>query len=241
MQNLLTGTEVLTTTDYFLFKSLSGNREVNELHKKRLMESIENNYLFTIIIVNENYEIIDGQHRFECIAELELPLNYIVCNGYGLKEVQVLNANNKTWTSDDYMHGYIDLGYEAYEQYRDFKNKYKLNHSVAMSILAVSDSGGSTINIFKNGDFKVKDMKYSIEFAEKISKIGQYYDGVFRRVFVASMRKIMNNPVFDFNVFMNKLKLQPTSLKDCTNVENYIIMIENIYNFKNHNKINLRF
>ena len=35
---------------------------------------MNDNYLFTVIIVNEkNYEIIDGQHRFEVIKELKLP------------------------------------------------------------------------------------------------------------------------------------------------------------------------
>ena len=61
---------VHTTTDYFLFKPINGNRNINRLHLSRLKKSIEENYLFTVIIVNENYEIIDGQHRFECIKEL---------------------------------------------------------------------------------------------------------------------------------------------------------------------------
>jgi ParB-like chromosome segregation protein Spo0J len=81
--------QVHTTTDYFLFKSIDGNRNKNLLHINRLRESMSKNYLFTVIIVNENYEIIDGQHRFDVIQELKLPLNYIVCKGYGLKEVHV--------------------------------------------------------------------------------------------------------------------------------------------------------
>ena len=76
--------QVHKTTDYFLFKPIDGNRNKNLLHINRLKKSISENYLFTVIIVNENYEIIDGQHRFECIKELELPLYYITCKGYGL-------------------------------------------------------------------------------------------------------------------------------------------------------------
>ena len=84
--------QVYKTEDYFLFKPIDGNRNKNLLHINRLKKSMESNYLFTVIIVNENYEIIDGQHRFEVIKELKLPLYYIVCNGYGLNEVHILNA-----------------------------------------------------------------------------------------------------------------------------------------------------
>ena len=48
---------------------------------------MQSNYLFTVIIVNENYEIIDGQHRFEVIKELNLPLRYIICEGYGFAAI----------------------------------------------------------------------------------------------------------------------------------------------------------
>lgn len=89
--------QVHTTTDYFLFfKPIEGNRNKNIIHLSRLKKSISENYLFTVIIVNEKYEIIDGQHRFECVKELKLPLHYIVCKGYGLNEVHVLYENSKT-------------------------------------------------------------------------------------------------------------------------------------------------
>ena len=109
--NIAIGKQVLTTTDYFLFKQIEGNREKNKLQLSKLKKSISDNYLFTILIVNENYEIIDGQHRFEIIKELGLPLNYVICEGYGLNEVHVLNQNQKTWTISDYMEGYANMGY----------------------------------------------------------------------------------------------------------------------------------
>ena len=108
------GTQVHTTTDYFLFKPIDGNRNKNLLHLNRLKKSMTENYLFTVIIVNEKYEIIDGQHRFECVKELKMPLHYIICNGYGLNEVQILNQNSKTWNADDYLAGYCNLKNENY-------------------------------------------------------------------------------------------------------------------------------
>ena len=47
---------VHTTTDYFIFKPIEGNRNKNLMHINRLKKSMADNYLFTVIIVNENYE-----------------------------------------------------------------------------------------------------------------------------------------------------------------------------------------
>ena len=79
------------------------------MHINRLKKSMADNYLFTVIIVNENYEIIDGQHRFDVI-KIKTPLHYIMCCGYGLNEVHILNQNSKTWNADDYATGYCNLG-----------------------------------------------------------------------------------------------------------------------------------
>ena len=116
--------QVHTTKDYSLFKTLNGNRDVNQLHLTRLKESMKKNHLTTIIMVNEKFEIIDGQHRFLISQELKLPINYIISKNYGLNEVQILNANMKNWTIVDYVNGYCDLGYKDYEIYREFINEY---------------------------------------------------------------------------------------------------------------------
>jgi hypothetical protein len=232
--------QVHTTSDYFLFKSIDGNRNLNLLHLNRLKESMSKNYLFTVIIVNEKNEIIDGQHRFESCKELELPIHYIKCYGYGLEEVHILNQNSKTWNSDDYLEGYVKLGYKDYIKYSDFKNKYGLGHNECMSLLSGSHLKIDT-NLFYSGNFKIKSIKYAEETIEKILMIQPYYEGVKRRSFIFTMMALLNNDSFHFTEFLQKLKVQPTALQDCNNVTNYKILIEEIYNYRRKEKVNLRF
>lgn len=231
---------VHTTEDYFMFKPLDGNRKKNQLHIKRLKKSMQENYLFTVIIVNENYEIIDGQHRFEVIKDLRLPLHYIVCEGYGLNEVQVLNQNSKNWQGDDYMNGYAELGLKDYMLYREFKNKYKLGHAETRGLLAGYENGDA-FNAFKNGTFKIKDYNSACIKAEKIQMIKNYYDGYNRRAFVFAMNALFKNKNFEFTEFLRKLKMQPSALVDCTSSSQYILLIEEIYNYKRRDKVNLRY
>jgi hypothetical protein len=196
-------------------------------------------YLFTIIIVNEKYEIIDGQHRFDVIQELGLPLHYFVCKGYGLDEVHILNQNSKTWNADDYLAGYCGLGYKAYIDYAKFKEKYKLGHNECMSMLNGTQSKTS-IEVFYKGDFKIKSLKEAENTIEKIMMIEPYYKGVRRRAFIFTMIALFKNPAFNFSDFLQKLKLQPTALKDCVGTDAYLMMIEDIYNYRRRDKVNLR-
>lgn len=237
--------QVHTTKDYSLFKTLNGNRDVNHLHLSRLKESIKKNYLTTIIMVNENFEIIDGQHRFLICQELKLPINYIISKNYGLNEVQILNANMKNWTIIDYVNGYCDLGFKDYQIYREFINEYGFTNQVALVLLSGEFvCGTSEVSIstkFKDGKFKVNDLNASKKIADKIMMIEPYYNGFLRRSFIYALIGMFKNENFEFTEFLAKLKLQPTTLQDCTNVSQYKSLIEEIYNYRRREKVNLRF
>tara|TARA_R110000803_G_scaffold183831_1_gene246163 strand:+ start:504 stop:1118 length:615 start_codon:yes stop_codon:yes gene_type:complete len=200
-------------------------------------------YLFTVIIVNENYEIIDGQHRFEVIRELNFPMHYIICDGYGLNEVHLLNQNSKNWNSDDYLEAYCNLNYPHYLNYAIFKDRYKFGHSVCMAIASNIASGANTAHVkdFYKGEFLFKDFKKACSLAEKIEILGQYYDGNKRRSFVLAMLQLFKNDNFEFTELLQKLKTQPTALVDCSNTTQYISLIEEIYNYRRKVKVGLRY
>lgn len=234
--------QVYTTTNYSLFKSIQGNRTINNLHLERLKKSMQKKYLFTIITINEKYQIIDGQHRFECIKELGFPLNYVVCVGYGLDEVQLLNENSKTWTAEDYLSGYCNLGNEDYLEFKKFKEKYNFGYNECIAMLSGANvSGGTDYRFFKTGLFKIKDLKNAEIQAVKIHSLKQYYNGYKRRSFVYAMLYLFDHKNFDFDDFVNNLKKQPSSLTDCNDSKQYIAVIETIYNYRRQNKVNLRF
>jgi len=237
--------QVHTTKDYSLFKTLNGNRDVNHLHLTRLKESMKASHLTTIIMVNEKFEIIDGQHRFLISQELNLPINYIISKGYGLSEVQILNANMKNWQTVDYVNGYCDLGYKDYIIYRDFVNEYGFQNQIALLLLSNEYSSGSgkenPASRFKEGKFKVKDLDGAKKMAEKIMMIEPYYKGYLRRSFIIALVSMFRNENFEFTEFIAKLKQQPTTMQDCTSTTQYKVLIEEIYNYRRREKINLRF
>lgn len=62
------------TKEYHKFSFISTNRDINLSHVKNIMESIVEHGLLEEITCNENYEIIDGQHRFKALQKLDLPI-----------------------------------------------------------------------------------------------------------------------------------------------------------------------
>lgn len=225
--------QVMMTNDYNMFKTIEGNREVNKLHLRRLKDSIQEKYITVPIIINEKNQIIDGQHRFTSAKELNKPVYYIRVNGLGLKDVHRLNTNTKNWTADAYLDGYCRLGKQDYIIYRDFKNKYGFGHNETNALLSgKSRMGGTKNQAFKDGNFKIVNLDNATTNAEKICMVGKYYEGYKRRAFVYAMLDLFENPKYNHAEFLNKLSFQSRSLVDCTDVQQYLILIEEIYNYK---------
>lgn len=252
---------VFQTKNYSRFIKLTGNRDVNKLHVKRLRDSFEKRYLISPIIVNENWGVIDGQHRLQAAEELGLPVNYIVVHGYGLEEVQILNTNMKNWKKEDYLNAYCDLGYPEYLKFRNFMRRFQefgiaacenlLTNRLTTSgfrnrknkefISATNKEGSILIRYFQEGNLKIHDYDLAVENAEKIILVKPYYDGFNRVPFVAAMMGVFRIKEYDHDQLIKKLKANPTSLQHCSNVGQYKLLIEEIYNFRSREKISLRF
>jgi hypothetical protein len=84
-------------------------------------------------------------------------------------------------------------------------------------------------------------MEKAEQSARNIKLLEPYFDGYNKSSFIGTMLLMFNNPNFDFSEFMQKVKNQPTALVDCANREQYKSLIEDIYNFRRREKVNLRY
>jgi|SRR5215467_8561840 len=235
------GKTIHCTRDYDLFTTIDGNRKLIKDHVKKLKLSMKLQYLFTIIIVNENNEIIDGQHRFEVIKELNLPMYYVVCPGYGINEVHRLNQNSKTWTFNDYMEAYCTLNDQTYKDFKAFRDEYRFKNRSAICIAIGTTNFMDAEKLFREGSFQIDSWDEAHERAKLIQKIGEYFVDYRNREFIGTILTLFRKDEFDINVFIEKLKLQPTALKRCSLQSQYLLLIEDIYNYRSKEKVNLRY
>jgi len=250
--------KVYKTNDLSIFKQIGGNRVPNLQHIKRLTDSIRvYGMKCNPILVNEKMEVIDGQHRLMAAKEAESFVYYIIILGYDLKEVHTLNLNQKNWSKKDFMDGYADMGLKSYIKLRNFaekNNDFSFSDCICLCSNLVSgrSSFGSAekfkphrknplLEVFEEGTWIGRDFDLAQDWANKIRMIKPYYLGYNKSYFITTMISLLQKEIFDFNEFMHKIRLQPTAMVDCANRDQYRTLIEDIYNYKSRNKINLRY
>ena len=223
-------TEIKSTTDYSIFKLLKGNRNINPRNLRKIIISMRKKVHRSPIQVNEKMEIIDGQHRLAARKELGIPVEYYISKGADLATVQDLNTNMENWKVDDYLNSYIAKGIKDYIIYKQFLDAYKFNHKITMYLLTGNAKGKA--DVFNNGEFKIASIERASDIASKLNLIGAYYEGYKRRTFCYAFVRCLNNKKFVFEEFLNKLTYQRSKLYDCAKVDQYLEIIEEIYNYK---------
>ena len=228
------------TNNYSIFKMLKGNRNISLLNVNRIKRSIEEKYIKNPIIVNENMEVIDGQHRLFALEQLGLPVHYIIIPGLGVKECQLMNCNSKAWGNSDYLNGYIEMGYSDYILLKQFQEEFSyLGLSVCEALLAGVDggAGGKSLvhNAFKNGTYKIKDYERAKKFAIMLKDFeGTIPYGTANFTFACIKLFQINN--YDHNIMMARLENNMNVLRKEPNIKSYIISLINIYNYRTTDK-----
>jgi hypothetical protein len=235
--------QVYQTQDYSAFKLLVGNRDLNKEHLSRLKKSMETKYLLAPIVVNDKFEIIDGQHRFESAKELSLPINFIIAQGYSLNEVQQLNTNTSNWHSADFLKAYCDEGrveYLRFKEYRDAFSDLSLESLLVVLFENIDNQGKfSSTQIFKSGDLKIESYETAYKICSELKDYKTYFKYYSNRLFVYTFLFLRTKQNYNHNRMIQKLKLQPNRLSRCATRSQYLLLLEEIYNYKSQNKVSL--
>lgn len=225
--------KIKSTNDYNRFKIFDGNRKLNHAHIKAMEATLsEKPHLIPLnpILVNDKFEIIDGQHRFEAIKKLGLEIHYIVGDNLGLEDIQALNAASKNWTPTDFAKSYRDLGDKNYDIYLEFKRVYKFNHDILLNYLSLDKP--MTTTVFKRGLFRVTNKDKSVDLADKLSSLENFYSGYKRRSFALAFQRMWENPEYDHKQMLEKMEKYGHKLQDYALPNDYIRALEEIYNFR---------
>jgi len=229
--------KIQQTEDYSSFKRIKGNRTINKAQVTKLIASFGVNPGIATavpIIVNDKKQIIDGQHRFEALKKLGLPINYLEISGLSLTDVQIVNSSTKTWTPLDYAKSFSELGLKDYDIYLEFRNKYHLSHNILISYLSNTTDmrgNGNTVYTFRAGKFKVTDVKMAHRLCQQLVEMQQFYNRGDSRVFALAFKIAAINPQYDHSRMMAKMTQRSSTLKDSPYAEDYMRQLERIYNF----------
>lgn len=167
--------QIQKTTEYDKFKLFRSNRLVNQNHLKRLVRSVKAKNLMHLfpIVVNENFEVIDGQHRLATAVELGIPVYYLVDGSVTKADIAMVNNNRKGWAAIDFVNYYEQEGLDEFKKLRYIINTYGLPVIGASRLISKSAdsfySGGSQSDHIRNGKIDATDF----ELAKHICEIGK--------------------------------------------------------------------
>ena len=156
---------VYETEEYGRFKRLAGNRDITERRKNYVRNSImENGYIFSPIIVNEKFEVVDGQARLEVLEELGMRVHYIVEPGLTVDDCKVLNLYQTKWTAHDFIESYAELGNVSYKYLKNLITAFPMfNLSVlliACNACFYGNTRGQSLLDVKAGNLVIDALTY---------------------------------------------------------------------------------
>ncbi len=132
----------MKTKDFKKFKKTIGNRNLNEGLIKRIMDSIKEIGFVESrpIIIDSEFNVIDGQHRLEACIRLDIDAHYVIEDLDADKAITYLNMNQGIWRLNDWINKHSEKGIACYEFLKKFNENNKLGISNAIMIVVGSSS-----------------------------------------------------------------------------------------------------
>lgn len=242
---MTTGNKVQQTTNYNLFRPLPGNRPVDPRRVEKLIKSIASIGQLIPIIVNEKYEIVDGQARFAALQALKLPVVYIMIPGYGHKECVEMNSSQTGWGAAAYIKSFADLGNTAYIYLLSLTREYKVPMNVIIS------AANSNVNKrmgplgIKDGTFQMSAKEYDSarevldyinQFVPEISKL----KGRLEYYYMALIVCYRNIPEVNKLKLLENVRAYGHKLGAVADIDSAMGQLEQVYNYRNQHKVFLQ-
>jgi len=193
------------------------------------------------VVINENWEVIDGQHRIKALEQLGWPIFYTVRDNLNLNDVRAINIGHRNWTWRDYAISFAELGNKNYERllalHEEFGapfhtlTQYTGQGGANAGVSGIKSGSKSAIN-YRLGEFKLTDE----DFQKARVLLAQLYEimdvsETNTRPFQAAMYYIMTDPQYDHKRMVEKMtKYGKAQLQRARTVEHFLRGAEEVYN-----------
>lgn len=226
---------VLRSTNYDEFTFLTTNRDPARGHIEALKRAfVEHGNLTEIspITVNENLEIIDGQHRYIAAQELGEPVFYMVRSNLSIQDARQMNILHRPWNTDDYAESYAAAGNQNYIKYLELKEMYGFSHSIMVMYIVGLQATGQH-KAFREGGLVIENEKAALKRLDELSAIAEVVGDIAKtRAFALAYLKVRSVDGFDFKQMVRKFEMFGGAVKSYSGLEDNQRQLEDIYNYK---------
>jgi len=186
-------------------------------------------------------EIRDGHHRFEVARNLHIPVKYVECKDQA--SIPELIRTHAPWSLKDYLTSHVRSGKPAYTLVFEYHKKTGITLSACISLLAgESACSFNYIEKFKEGSFRLGNTIHA-EIVGAIVLCCKTHGITFacNIYLVQAISKIAWAKGFDPKVMMNKIASFAEFMTKQPTKQDYVKMLDTIYNRQARIKIPLEF
>lgn len=234
--------KIFETEDYDKFKILEGNRPIN--HVKMLIVSIQEiGMLMRPVLVNEKFEIIDGQGTFSACKYLRRPVPYVIQHGLTLKECRYLNRYQTRWSVNDFINSYA-TGADAIESFSNLKTLQvqfpDIDKKVIMRAAARTGLAPVHTTCLKDGTYDAlgtEEMNRALprlillrQFSEYFKKVPFKVNLLSAVVFCLAIKDV--DPTFSADQLLDGMKTYYDTCPKATSIKQAILNCDTCYNYK---------
>lgn len=233
---------------YDRFTVIEGNRplETTDYRYKKLRDSMKKYGFLPPCPVHcrqrgGKYEIFDGQNRFAVAKELGIPFYFVVYNN-GKIDLSEINDVQRPWNLRNHVGRYAQEGIAHYRELLDFSDKYRISLGIAAGLLSGGNAAaGEKSKQIKRGEYKVTDRNVAELVATTALELSSLTQMSRHANFLNALVRCIRVKEFLPSRFVEKARKCPAKLVPQADVQSYLRMIEEVYNFHSKNPIPVAF
>tara|TARA_R110000744_G_scaffold4953_1_gene17564 strand:- start:90 stop:836 length:747 start_codon:yes stop_codon:yes gene_type:complete len=221
------------TKDYSVFQYFDRNRIVSKTNVEKLRQDMALNTQKDEVVVNEKWQVIDGQHRIAALEKDKKPVKFRVKPGANMQDVIAANNTGTKWNTPAWVRNFSHpdhVNNKPYVMYIEFKEKHKLCDGVCQLLLSEDfhDYGRKS---FKNGTFKVKNLGRAEENAAALAELVAV-DKMFNSMRCAvGFLKIQKLPHFKLTILKTQVEKHCNKITHRVTHSDWVDGLIRVYNF----------
>lgn len=227
----------METYNYSQFKFNEKNRVISNKNVMDIKNSISEIGFIKqrSVIINKDYVIMDGHHRFIALKELQMPIIYEIEEEMNQREMILLNSCQKNWKLEDFIELYAKDNIPVYQEIINVSKQY--NITITNSIIICIKEQKNRPKLIRSGySFEIYNQKEKL--IDLIIYAKEQLGFTIKKDFIFALRTLLEKSNENQ---INKVKNSFSSIREQVSVTNYLITFENIINknLSKENRINL--
>jgi hypothetical protein len=236
------------TREYKRFYFPADNRPIDVVNlrpqHKRLRESMREygflpSFPLMVQVVNGKLYVKDGQHRLTFARELGLDVFYVITD----QDISIAKINQAQvgWTPKDYAMSFAAQGKHDYQRAIGFCDRYRIPISVGFAMLRGTIVAHNIKAEFETGTYKITNETFASRVAKLYKEIVEISPKVRQQNMLHALWSCCHVETFDETRILQTASKRPDLLQNLGTVENFLQMLEEIYNFGRRTKEPLKF